>query len=44
MFDFESNHMYVFSYGAGFVGSLVYMRMLGNSIDGMADGARGVIK
>ncbi|KAJ9550305.1 hypothetical protein OSB04_014350 [Centaurea solstitialis] len=32
------------SYGAGFVGSLVYMRMLGNSIDGMADGARGVIK
>ncbi|KAK9065300.1 hypothetical protein SSX86_016683 [Deinandra increscens subsp. villosa] len=32
------------SYGVGFVGSLVYMRMLGNSIDGMADGARGVIK
>ncbi|KAI3780460.1 hypothetical protein L2E82_10441 [Cichorium intybus] len=32
------------SYGAGFLGSLVYMRMLGNSIDGMADGARGVIK
>ncbi|KAL7586971.1 hypothetical protein Lser_V15G40723 [Lactuca serriola] len=32
------------SYGAGFVGSLVYMRMLGNSIDGMADGARGVLK
>ncbi|KAI3732102.1 hypothetical protein L1987_63299 [Smallanthus sonchifolius] len=32
------------SYGAGLVGSLVYMRMLGNSIDGMADGARGVIK
>ncbi|KAI7744527.1 hypothetical protein M8C21_014591 [Ambrosia artemisiifolia] len=32
------------SYGAGLIGSLVYMRMLGNSIDGMADGARGVIK
>ncbi|KAL8197716.1 hypothetical protein R6Q57_024250 [Mikania cordata] len=32
------------SYGVGLVGSLVYMRMLGNSIDGMADGARGVIK
>ncbi|KAG6407090.1 hypothetical protein SASPL_130072 [Salvia splendens] len=32
------------SYGAGWLGSLVYMRMLGNSIDSMADGARGVIK
>ncbi|XP_076937448.1 protein CONSERVED ONLY IN THE GREEN LINEAGE 160, chloroplastic-like [Bidens hawaiensis] len=32
------------SYGAGLVGSLIYMRMLGNSIDGMAGGARGVIK
>nr|XP_043634407.1 protein CONSERVED ONLY IN THE GREEN LINEAGE 160, chloroplastic isoform X2 [Erigeron canadensis] len=32
------------SYGVGLIGSLVYMRMLGNSMDGMADGARGVIK
>ncbi|KAG8386808.1 hypothetical protein BUALT_Bualt03G0187300 [Buddleja alternifolia] len=32
------------SYGAGLLGSLAYMRMLGNSIDGLADGARGVIK
>ncbi|KAK3008058.1 hypothetical protein RJ639_013195, partial [Escallonia herrerae] len=32
------------SYGAGFLGSLAYMRMLGNSIDAMADGARGLIK
>ncbi|GJZ12562.1 hypothetical protein Tco_0547792 [Tanacetum coccineum] len=32
------------SFGAGLVGSLVYMRMLGNSMDGMAGGARGAIK
>ncbi|KAL5731179.1 hypothetical protein ACHQM5_003934 [Ranunculus cassubicifolius] len=32
------------SFGAGFIGSLVYIRMLGNSVDGMADGARGMIK
>ncbi|PSS16339.1 ATP synthase protein like [Actinidia chinensis var. chinensis] len=32
------------SYGAGFVGSLVYMRMLGSSVDSMADGARGLVK
>ncbi|XP_059659777.1 protein CONSERVED ONLY IN THE GREEN LINEAGE 160, chloroplastic isoform X3 [Cornus florida] len=32
------------SYGAGFLGSLVYIRMLGTSIDSMADGARGIIK
>ncbi|TXG55041.1 hypothetical protein EZV62_020297 [Acer yangbiense] len=32
------------SFGAGFLGSLVYMRMLGSSIDSMADGARGIIK
>ncbi|KAK2972158.1 hypothetical protein RJ640_018226 [Escallonia rubra] len=32
------------SYGVGFLGSLAYMRMLGNSIDAMADGARGLIK
>ncbi|XP_057792371.1 protein CONSERVED ONLY IN THE GREEN LINEAGE 160, chloroplastic [Salvia miltiorrhiza] len=32
------------SYGAGLLGALAYMRMLGNSIDSMADGARGVIK
>lgn len=35
---------YDFSYGAGLVGSLVYMRMLGNTIDSMADGARGLVK
>lgn len=33
-----------FSYGAGLVGSLVYMRMLGNTIDSMADGAKGLVK
>ncbi|OVA13633.1 hypothetical protein BVC80_373g29 [Macleaya cordata] len=32
------------SFGAGLVGSLIYVRMLGNSVDAMADGARGVIK
>lgn len=34
----------MFSYGAGLLGSLAYMRMLGNSVDSMADGARGLIK
>ncbi|KAL8147564.1 protein CONSERVED ONLY IN THE GREEN LINEAGE 160, chloroplastic isoform X2 [Apium graveolens] len=32
------------SYGVGFLGSLAYIRMLGNSVDSMADGARGVVK
>nr|CAD1834369.1 unnamed protein product [Ananas comosus var. bracteatus] len=32
------------SFGVGLVGSLVYMRMLGNSIDSMADGAKGLVK
>ncbi|KAK4487057.1 hypothetical protein RD792_006372 [Penstemon davidsonii] len=32
------------SYGAGLLGALAYMRMLGNSVDAMADGARGLIK
>ncbi|KAL5573705.1 hypothetical protein UlMin_023302 [Ulmus minor] len=32
------------SYGAGLLGSLAYMRMLGNTIDSMADGARGLVK
>ncbi|XP_010277031.1 PREDICTED: uncharacterized protein LOC104611596 isoform X2 [Nelumbo nucifera] len=32
------------SFGAGLLGSLVYIRMLGNSIDSMADGAKGLIK
>ncbi|KAI5661858.1 hypothetical protein M9H77_21181 [Catharanthus roseus] len=32
------------SYGAGLLGSLIYMRMLGKSVDSMADGARGLIK
>ncbi|XP_047332848.1 protein CONSERVED ONLY IN THE GREEN LINEAGE 160, chloroplastic [Impatiens glandulifera] len=32
------------SYGAGLIGSFVYIRMLSTSIDSMADGARGVIK
>ncbi|KAG5545112.1 hypothetical protein RHGRI_017546 [Rhododendron griersonianum] len=31
-------------YGAGLLGSLVYMRMLGSSIDSMAGGASGVLK
>ncbi|CAN1123240.1 Protein CONSERVED ONLY IN THE GREEN LINEAGE 160, chloroplastic [Linum perenne] len=32
------------SFGVGFIGSLIYMRMLGKSIDSMADGAGGLIK
>ncbi|KAL1815271.1 hypothetical protein ACET3Z_017845 [Daucus carota] len=32
------------SYGVGFLGSLAYIRMLGNSVDSMADGARGIVK
>lgn len=32
------------SYGVGFLGSLAYVRMLGNSVDSLADGARGVVK
>ncbi|KAA8524253.1 hypothetical protein F0562_010676 [Nyssa sinensis] len=32
------------SYGAGFLGSLVYIRMLGSSVDSMADGAKGLLK
>ncbi|RWR97460.1 ATP synthase protein I-related protein [Cinnamomum micranthum f. kanehirae] len=32
------------SFGAGFLGSLVYIRMLGNTVDSMADGARGLMK
>ncbi|CAN6443767.1 unnamed protein product [Victoria cruziana] len=32
------------SFGAGLLGSLVYIRMLGNSVDSMADGAKGLIK
>ncbi|KAL3632787.1 hypothetical protein CASFOL_025771 [Castilleja foliolosa] len=32
------------SYGAGFLGSVAYMRMLGNSVDSMAGGARGLLK
>lgn len=32
------------SFAAGFVGSLVYIRMLGNSVDGISDGARGLLK
>lgn len=35
---------YTFSYGVGFLGSLAYMRMLGSSVDSMADGARGLLK
>lgn len=33
-----------FSYGAGLLGSLAYIRMLGSSIDSMAGGAGGLIK
>ncbi|XP_010522104.1 PREDICTED: uncharacterized protein LOC104800846 [Tarenaya hassleriana] len=32
------------SFGAGLIGSLVYMRMLGNTVDSMADGAKGLVK
>ncbi|CAM8948476.1 unnamed protein product [Rhodiola kirilowii] len=32
------------SFGAGLLGSLAYIRMLGNTVDSMADGARGVMK
>lgn len=32
------------SFGAGFIGSLVYIRMLGNSVDSLADGAKGLVK
>ncbi|XP_077251127.1 ATP synthase protein I-like protein [Tasmannia lanceolata] len=32
------------SFGAGFLGSLVYIRMLGSSVDSMADGAKGLMK
>lgn len=44
MTDISSMFDVVFSYGAGFAGSLVYMRMLGNTVDSMADGAKGLIK
>lgn len=36
--------MVAFSYGAGLLGSLAYMRMLGNTVDSMADGAKGLVK
>ncbi|KAI4325154.1 hypothetical protein MLD38_030575 [Melastoma candidum] len=32
------------SFGAGFLGSLIYIRMLGSSVDSLADGAKGLIK
>lgn len=32
------------SYGVGLLGSLAYMRMLGNSVDSLADGAKGLVK
>ncbi|XP_052179034.1 protein CONSERVED ONLY IN THE GREEN LINEAGE 160, chloroplastic [Diospyros lotus] len=32
------------SYGAGLLGSLVYMRMLGSSVDSLADGSKGLVK
>lgn len=32
------------SVGAGLLGSLVYIRMLGSSVDSMADGAKGLMK
>lgn len=34
----------ILSFGAGLLGSLAYMRMLGNTVDSMADGARGLVK
>lgn len=44
LFKYLKYHFCMFSYGAGLLGSLAYMRMLGNSVDSMADGARGLIK
>lgn len=32
------------SYGVGLLGSLAYMRMLGNTVDSMADGKKGLVK
>ncbi|XP_022149755.1 uncharacterized protein LOC111018112 [Momordica charantia] len=32
------------SFGAGLIGSLVYIRMLGSSVDSLADGAKGLVK
>ncbi|WOL11028.1 hypothetical protein Cni_G19789 [Canna indica] len=32
------------SFGAGLIGSLVYIRMLGNTVDSMANGAKGMVK
>ncbi|KAL4376125.1 hypothetical protein GQ457_02G010500 [Hibiscus cannabinus] len=32
------------SFGAGLLGSLAYMRMLGTSVDSLAEGAKGVMK
>ncbi|XP_044503597.1 protein CONSERVED ONLY IN THE GREEN LINEAGE 160, chloroplastic isoform X2 [Mangifera indica] len=32
------------SFGTGLLGSLVYIRMLGSTVDSMADGAKGLIK
>ncbi|KAG8474816.1 hypothetical protein CXB51_031502 [Gossypium anomalum] len=32
------------SFGAGLLGSLVYIRMLGSSVDSLAEGAKGVMK
>ncbi|KAF2302276.1 hypothetical protein GH714_033958 [Hevea brasiliensis] len=32
------------SFGAGLIGSLVYIRMLGSTVDSMADGAKGLVK
>lgn len=36
--------LFLYSFGAGLLGSLAYMRMLGNTVDSMADGAKGLIK
>ncbi|XP_074557082.1 protein CONSERVED ONLY IN THE GREEN LINEAGE 160, chloroplastic isoform X1 [Curcuma longa] len=32
------------SFGAGLIGSLAYIRMLGNTVDSMANGAKGIMK
>ena len=34
----------VFSFGVGLIGSLVYIHMLGSTVDSMADGAKGLMK
>ncbi|KAJ4842295.1 hypothetical protein Tsubulata_042938 [Turnera subulata] len=40
----SGSQAYLICFGAGLIGSLVYLRMLGTSVDALGDGARGVVK